>query len=78
MSRIQAKDLNFEDIKPGKFYSTAEVSNMLRISKTTLRFWLRKDFIKGVKLGKRWFLKGEDILKIAQEGFSLEKKGGTP
>ena len=49
-----------------KYLSTKEVSEMLAIGQEYLRQLLRKGKIKGVKVGRRWKIREDDIKDIAE------------
>jgi len=49
-----------------KYLGTKEVSEMLAIGQEYLRQLLREGKIKGVKMGRRWKIKENDIKDIAE------------
>lgn len=53
-----------------KFYSVPELSEILGLSKYTIREWFRVGELKGVKIGKHWRMSEEDF-----EAYLKEKHG---
>lgn len=52
-----------------EYFSVSEVSKMLKISKYTIREWMRDGKIKGTKLSdKVWRVSGEELENFIKEG----------
>lgn len=64
------------EIKMLELYTTQEVAEILKISETTVREWLRAGRLKGVKTGnKLWRIKEEDLINFLNECEEAEKNG---
>ena len=50
------------EIKPNEIYTTEEAQKFLKISKSTLKRWLKKGVIKAHKVGGRYRIWGSEIL----------------
>jgi excisionase family DNA binding protein len=54
-----------ENIKPNQVYTTKEAQDFLKISKSTIKRWLKKGIIKAYKIGGgRYRIWGSEILKL--------------
>lgn len=53
-----------------KFYTIAEVAEMLKVSEGGVRKWLKTGKLKGVKLGRIWRIRKSDLEEFleAREG----------
>jgi len=60
--------------KKKRLFSVRELEGILPITPLTIREYLRKGKIRGHKIGKNWFVRGED-LEAFLEGGSQEGKG---
>lgn len=52
------------EVKPNKIYTTTETMNILRISKSTIKRWLKKGIIRANKIGGRYKILGSEILRL--------------
>jgi acetyl-CoA synthetase len=55
-----------------KYLTVTEVSDNLKIPVNTVREWLRKGSLKGVRIGRHWRIKEIDF-----QAFITEQEGGT-
>ena len=53
-----------EEIKPNKIYTTEETRDFLKISKSTIKRWLKNGIIKANKIGGRYKILGSEILRL--------------
>ena len=53
-----------DKIEPNKIYTTAETMDFLRISKSTIKRWLKKGIIRANKIGGRYKILGSEILRL--------------
>jgi len=60
------------NIKPKQVYTTAETMDYLRISKSTIKRWLKKGLIRANKIGGQYRILGTEILRLISP--DLEKK----
>jgi len=60
-----------DKIEPDKIYNTAETMNFLRISKSTIKRWLKSGIIRANKIGGRYKILGSEILRLISP--ALEK-----
>ncbi len=60
-----------QEIKPNKVYTTEETRDFLRISKSTIKRWLKKGIIQANKVGGRYKILGAEILRLISP--ALEK-----
>jgi len=51
-------------IEPDKIYNTAETMDFLRISKSTIKRWLKSGIIRANKIGGRYKILGSEILRL--------------
>ena len=58
-------------IEPNKIYTTGETMDILRISKSTIKRWLKKGIIHANKIGGRYKILGSEILRLISP--ALEK-----
>lgn len=56
-----------EEILEKAIYSTEDLAKLFDISYDNMRFLIRKGHIKGVKIGKNWFVTGKSLLKLFEE-----------
>jgi len=67
------------EIKPNEIYTTEETQKFLKISKSTLKRWLKKGVIKAHKVGGRYRIWGSEILilispKVESKVYKVYKK----
>ena len=53
-----------DKIEPNKIYNTAETMDFLRISKSTIKRWLKSGVIRANKIGGRYKILGSEILRL--------------
>jgi len=53
-----------QEIKPNRVYTTQEVQEFLKISKSTMKRFLKKGIIKAYKVGGRYRIWGREILRL--------------
>jgi len=51
-------------IEPDKIYTTGETMDILRISKSTIKRWLKSGIIRANKIGGRYKILGSEILRL--------------
>ncbi len=51
-------------IEPNKIYTTEETRDILRISKSTIKRWLKNGIIQANKIGGRYKILGSEILRL--------------
>jgi len=61
-----------QEIKPNKVYTTQEAQNFLRVSKSTIKRYLKKGIIKANKIGGRYKILGRELLRLVSP--RVEKK----
>ncbi|MBU0660599.1 helix-turn-helix domain-containing protein [Patescibacteria group bacterium] len=61
-----------EEIKPNAIYTTSEVEQLLKISKSTMKRLLKSGLIKANKVGRQYRILGKEILKLVSP--EVEKK----
>jgi len=61
-----------QEIKPNKVYTTEETRDFLRISKSTIKRWLKKGLIRANKVGGQYRILGAEILRLISP--ALEKQ----
>jgi len=60
------------EIKPNEVYNTQEAQNFLKISKSTIKRYLKKGIIKANKVGGRYKILGRELLQLVSP--KAEKK----
>ena len=60
-----------QEIKPKQIYTTEETRDYLRISKSTIKRWLKSGLIRANKIGGRYKILGAEILRLISP--TLEK-----
>ena len=58
-----------DEIKPNKVYTTSETMDFLKISKSTIKRWLKKGIIQANKIGGRYKILGSEILRLISPAF---------
>jgi len=53
-----------ENIEPGQVYTTKETRDFLKISKSTIKRYLKKGLIKANKIGGQYRIWGREILRL--------------
>jgi len=61
--------LNGED----RFYTTKEISQILKVKKQTVAKWCKSGRLKAIKVGKGWRVKAKEL-----RCFLNEEQDGTP
>ena len=53
-----------------KYLTVTEIAESLKIPTASIRDWLRRGYLKGVRLGRHWRIKEEDFQEFLkkQEG----------
>lgn len=51
-------------IEKDKVYSTKEVANILGVSVGTVRYWIKKKWLKGFRIGGRFKVSGEALIEF--------------
>jgi excisionase family DNA binding protein len=62
------------EVKPNKIYTTTEAMNILRISKSTIKRWLKKGIIRANKIGGRYKILGSEILRLISPDLEEETR----
>lgn len=44
-----------------EYYDVSSVSNILKIDPITVRSYIKKDYIRGIKIGANWYISGENL-----------------
>lgn len=52
------------EIKPYSVYTTDEAQQLLKVSKSTMKRFLKKGLIKANKLGRQYRILGKEMLRI--------------
>ena len=52
------------EIKPNEIYTPSEAQNFLKISRSTIKRFLKRGIIKAYKVGGQYRIWGRDILKL--------------
>ena len=52
------------EIKPDKIYTTEETRDFLKISKSTIKRWLKTGILRANKIGGRYKILGSEILRL--------------
>lgn len=53
-----------QEIKPNNVYTTEETRDFLKISKSTIKRWLKKGLIRANKVGGQYRILGAEILRL--------------
>ena len=51
-----------------KIYTTGKVAELLGVAPTTVRYWIKKGWLEGVRVGGRFKVKGESLLEFLERG----------
>ncbi len=51
-----------------RFYTTAEVAAILRVSPETVGDYITRQWLPAVRLGKKWLIKQADIERVLAHG----------
>lgn len=57
-------------IEPGRVYSPKEVAELLGVNPGTVRYWIRKGWLKGFKVGGRFKIEGKALQDFVKRGMS--------
>ncbi len=60
-------------IEPNNLYTTREAQDFLKVSKSTLKRYLKKGIIKAYKVGGRYKIWGSELLRLVSP--EVEEKG---
>lgn len=52
------------EIDDEMLYSPEEVARLLRVAEDTVRSWLRKCTLRGIKVGKLWRIRGSEVRRF--------------
>jgi len=55
------------EIKPDALYCTDDLAEVLKVKPAAVRRLIRKGRLSGSKLGRRWWVRGADVLAAVQE-----------
>lgn len=58
------RKINPEEIESRGFYTIYEVAALLKFHPNTIRLMIKRGELNGVKLGRDWRIKGEDLEKF--------------
>ena len=64
---------SMSSISPHNLYTTQEAQDFLRVSKSTLKRYLKKGIIKAYKVGGRYKIWGKELLQLVSP--EVEEKG---
>jgi len=53
-----------DKIEPNKIYTTEETRDFLKISKSTIKRWLKTGILRANKIGGRYKILGSEILRL--------------
>jgi len=54
---------------PERLLRPEEVAEMLQVSRRTVVRWLKEGILKGVRVGRLWRVRPEDLEKFLREGY---------
>lgn len=57
-------------IPAGHYYTALEVSEMYQLDRRSIIHWLKRGWVKGIKIGMGWLIEADSI-----EGFTPPKPG---
>ncbi|MCF7906886.1 helix-turn-helix domain-containing protein [Patescibacteria group bacterium] len=63
-----------DKIEPHKIYTTGETREFLKISKSTIKRWLKKGIIRANKIGGRYKILGSEILRLISPDLEEETR----
>lgn len=63
------------NINPEELYTTQETRDLLKISESTMKRWIKKELIRAHKVGGRYRIAGKEILQLISP--EVEKKAST-
>jgi len=43
------------------YYDVSSVSNILKVDPITVRSYIKRDYIRGIKIGASWYISGENL-----------------
>ncbi len=53
-----------DKIEPNQVYTTTETMDFLKISKSTIKRWLKRGILRANKIGGRYKILGSEILRL--------------
>lgn len=62
------------EIKPNEVYNTKEAQDFLKISKSTMKRYIKREIIKTKKVGGRYKILGKELLKIVSPEIETKAK----
>ena len=57
-------------IEPERIYSTREVAELLGVNSGTVRYWIKKGWLKGFRVGGRFKVEGKSLRDFVKRGMS--------
>jgi len=66
-----------EKIEPDALYSSEHLARIFGVQPAAVRAWIRSGKLKARKLGKRYFVRGADLLGFVSAGFDGDAKPPT-
>lgn len=58
------KIIYMDKIEPNQVYTTTETMDFLKISKSTIKRWLKRGILRANKIGGRYKILGSEILRL--------------
>jgi len=58
----------FGKIEVERVYQTREVAEMLGVDISTVRYWIKKGWLEGIRIGGRFRVRGEALVKFLERG----------
>ena len=62
------------EIKPNEVYNTKEAQDFLKISKSTMKRYIKRGIIKTKKVGGRYKILGKELLKLVSPEIETKAK----
>ena len=53
-----------EEIKPDALYCPDDLAPLLKVRASAIRDWIRRGWLPAKKLGKRYWIRGADLLEL--------------
>lgn len=63
------------EVKPNEVYNTKEAQEFLRVSKSTMKRYIKRGIIKTKKVGGRYKILGKELLKLVSPEMETRVKG---
>jgi len=57
-----------EKVDKKRLYTTGEIAEMLGVTTSTVRYWIGKGWLEGIRVGGRFKVEGESLLKFLERG----------